>query len=116
VLLLCPHEQVRSLEVSQDVGKGSAIKRGQLLWRIEASAPSPLSEFIPGNEADGFRTVVPPPPAITGTIDVSYTTTTAKGEAGLRIRSLPPDIIWFQGRQLTQPKFFAKAKDRCATA
>jgi hypothetical protein len=114
--LLCPHEQVRSLEVSQDVGKGSAIKRGQLLWRIEASAPSPLSEFITGNEADGFRTVVPPPPAITGTIDVSYTTTTAKGEAGLRIRSLPPDIIWFQGRQLTQPKFFAKAKDRCATA
>lgn len=116
LLLLCPGERVVSLQIGKDVGKGSEPKLGDVLWSVEAlepSQPSSLSEFLPGVEPRGFRTLVPAPLDLTGDVAISFWTTREKGLVGIRIRPLPQQMVWFHGHTMTRSAFLAKGKDRC---
>jgi hypothetical protein len=115
MFLLCPNERLLSLVVSEDIGKNAEIKPGRPLWHIEASGSSPTSEFAPGTEPAGFRTVLPAPPSVTGAVAITYKTTLETGMAGFQVRPLPSDVVWFQGRQLTDNAFQARRKDRCGS-
>lgn len=113
LLLLCPNERLLSLTISENVSKGSEVSPGKVLWKIEASEPSTMSEFTPGIEPAGFRTVVAALQTIAGDIVISFQTTHGVDTAGVRVRPLPTDVVRFQGREMTKTTFYGKRKDAC---
>lgn len=113
LVLLCPNVGVLSVSISENTSKGSEMKPGKVLWRIEASEPSTISEFIPGVNPAGFNTIVAAPAAISGDIVISVQTTRKVDTAGVRIRALPEDAVRYQGREMTTTAFYAKRSDIC---
>lgn len=113
LVLLCADKKVLSLTISENDSVGSGVTPGKVLWEIDASEPSTISEFVPGTEPAGFITRVPAPPTIAGDIVISVETTRGTDTAGVRIRKLPKEVVRFQGREISQDAFFAKSEDIC---
>jgi hypothetical protein len=110
---MCPGEKVLSLTISENDSAGSGVTPGEILWEIEASGPSDISEFVPGTEPAGFSTKVAAPPTISGDIVISFETTRGTDTAGIRVRQLPMDIVRFGGREMSRDAFYAKGEGRC---
>lgn len=113
LLLMCADEKVLSLTISENDSAGDGVSPGDVLWQIRASQPSMTSEFIPGTEPAGFRTIVPAPSTISGDIVVSFETTRGTDTAGIRVRRLPKEVVRFQGREMSKDAFYAKSEDIC---
>jgi hypothetical protein len=113
LFLRCPEERVLSLTISRNDNAGAGVKPGKPLWEIEASQPSTVSEFVPGTDVAGFTTIVSAPPTISGDIVISVHTTSGTAVDGVHVRSLPREVVRFQGRNMSKESFFAKSKDIC---